>query len=416
MARSSIAWTVDEAGPSESYAERMLSRLLGISVATFEREHWLQKELFRKLTPEERAAAVSDRTHPVHVMPLADVKRLLFRRAPQPARWLHDVDCTAYREGKRVSLSSGGDGEVPAEKAWAAFRKKGFSLRMVHPQQYHQASFELCAKLQEYFGFPVGCSAYLTPAGSQGFPPHYDDCEVFVLQLEGSKLWRVYDRPDPSRVPRATTEFTAAQIGEARAELLLEPGDLLYLPRGVVHQAVTPAAEGAGHSLHLTFSTYQRHTWRDLLEHALRTCRARSAPLPQRMPPLALTPLSPSPRAARSAAWRHDARKFGGGLRALGAHRASARPPLLPDDGAAARGLAALRRAPHPASRAARPHARAVEGGAARLGHRRVGHAVPQGLAPAFRRARARRRRPRRAVPAVLDRRAAGRAERQQQA
>ena len=49
------------------------------------------------------------------------------------------------------------------------------------------------------------------------------------------------------------------------AEIDLAPGDVLYFPRGTVHQAM---AQDASHSLHLTFSTYQRHTWRDLLEAA----------------------------------------------------------------------------------------------------------------------------------------------------
>ena len=33
---------------------------------------------------------------------------------------------------------------------------------------------------------------YLTPAGSQGFSPHYDDIEAFVMQLEGKKKWKLY--------------------------------------------------------------------------------------------------------------------------------------------------------------------------------------------------------------------------------
>lgn len=33
---------------------------------------------------------------------------------------------------------------------------------------------------------------YLTPAGSQGFSPHYDDIEAFILQLEGRKRWKLY--------------------------------------------------------------------------------------------------------------------------------------------------------------------------------------------------------------------------------
>ena len=35
--------------------------------------------------------------------------------------------------------------------------------------------------------------SYLTPAGSQGFAPHYDDIEAFVVQLEGKKHWRLYN-------------------------------------------------------------------------------------------------------------------------------------------------------------------------------------------------------------------------------
>ena len=62
-------------------------------------------------------------------------------------------------------------------------------LRLTIAPRRYQASYELCSCLQEHFGFPVGCSAYLTPASAQGFPPHYDDVEVFVLQLQGSKRW-----------------------------------------------------------------------------------------------------------------------------------------------------------------------------------------------------------------------------------
>ena len=40
--------------------------------------------------------------------------------------------------------------------------------------------------------YAVLSPSYLTPAGSQGFAPHYDDIEAFVLQLEGRKEWKLY--------------------------------------------------------------------------------------------------------------------------------------------------------------------------------------------------------------------------------
>lgn len=49
--------------------------------------------------------------------------------------------------------------------------------------------------MTQYMGIVVVvvylCS-YLTPAGSQGFAPHYDDIEAFVMQLEGKKKWKLY--------------------------------------------------------------------------------------------------------------------------------------------------------------------------------------------------------------------------------
>ncbi|MGH0148075.1 UNVERIFIED_CONTAM: hypothetical protein FKN15_020428 [Acipenser sinensis] len=44
-----------------------------------------------------------------------------------------------------------------------------------------------------YIGYTDTAERYLTPADTQGFAPHYDDIEAFVVQLEGKKHWRVYN-------------------------------------------------------------------------------------------------------------------------------------------------------------------------------------------------------------------------------
>ena len=122
----------------------------------------------------------------------------------------------------------------------------------MHPQQWHQPCFELCSCLQEHFGFPVGCSAYLTPPNTQGFPPHYDDVEIIVLQVEGTKRWRLYERPDAATAPspRVTTEFTQAQLGTPTAEIVLalefvHRHDVIYRdlkPENVLLSAASAAA------------------------------------------------------------------------------------------------------------------------------------------------------------------------------
>ena len=68
-------------------------------------------------------------------------------------------------------------------------------------------------------------------------------------------------------MPRfSSPNFNQSEIGRPILEAVLEPGDVLYMPRGAIHQAV--CLEGA-HSLHLTLSTNQFNTWADLLELAV---------------------------------------------------------------------------------------------------------------------------------------------------
>ncbi|BAL90628.1 hypothetical protein AMIS_54080 [Actinoplanes missouriensis 431] len=100
---------------------------------------------------------------------------------------------------------------------------------------------------------PVQLNAYLTPPGSQGFATHYDTHDVFVLQADGAKRWCVHPPvlPDPlERQPWGgrADEVAATAAGEPALDVVLEPGDALYLPRGWLHSARSLG----GRSLHIT--------------------------------------------------------------------------------------------------------------------------------------------------------------------
>ena len=71
---------------------------------------------------------------------------------------------------------------------------------------------------------------------SKGFQPHWDDHEAFVLQVSGRKLWRIYGRTSEAPLyrdllPDETPPSEVVWSGE------LEAGGLLYIPRGVWHDA-----------------------------------------------------------------------------------------------------------------------------------------------------------------------------------
>ena len=63
------------------------------------------------------------------------------------------------------------------------------TLRLLRPHEHDDSVHSLLSMLESEFGCMVGSNAYLTPKGSQGFAPHYDDVDVFILQLEGVSLF-----------------------------------------------------------------------------------------------------------------------------------------------------------------------------------------------------------------------------------
>lgn len=110
--------------------------------------------------------------------------------------------------------------------------------------------------LGRQFGGPAAANIYCSFDNIQAFATHYDDHEVFAVQCEGEKSWRIYaNRAD---APIGPHEGSQADIDAARGDValdvLMRPGDLLYIPRGQYHDAI--AREGA--SLHVTFSVMPR--------------------------------------------------------------------------------------------------------------------------------------------------------------
>jgi hypothetical protein len=76
-----------------------------------------------------------------------------------------------------------------------------------------------CRRLTAEMGLDVRANVYMTPPGAQGFSRHSDEHEVIVVQIHGSKSWRLFP-----------------QSG-APVPIEMKEGDLLYVPCGLAHEA-----------------------------------------------------------------------------------------------------------------------------------------------------------------------------------
>lgn len=100
-----------------------------------------------------------------------------------------------YVGGERLNFYGDGDESqtmphkgADASQVWEHFRN-GWSVRILHPQRWCDKLWKVMSLLEDFFYQGIGCNAYLTPAASQGFAPHWDDIDAFIVQLEGRKRW-----------------------------------------------------------------------------------------------------------------------------------------------------------------------------------------------------------------------------------
>lgn len=122
----------------------------------------------------------------------------------------------------------------------------------------------------------VQVNAYLSPASSRGLDLHFDHHDVVVVQLDGEKRWRVWDRLDRARHPvRGAPDMalpTFDEVGEPAVDRTLRPGDCLLIPQGCPHAPETVDEE----SVHLTIGLVA-FTRRHLIEQALRRLHGTAA-------------------------------------------------------------------------------------------------------------------------------------------
>ena len=132
------------------------------------------------------------------------------------------------------------------------------------------ATARLVGALQRAMGAPLNANLYETPAGERGLEAHYDDHCVLVLQLAGSKTWRLSGPAPAEWLPPLRSNRTAAPPASNReTDVMLARGDALYVPRGVVHSCVA----GPEGSTHLTLGVEVEPVleWHALLQLLLLT-------------------------------------------------------------------------------------------------------------------------------------------------
>jgi len=208
--------------PEVPALEEASALLGGLSPAAFMKSHWHRKpllvrqalpgiqppvsraELFQLAASEEVESRLVRRSGPQ-----ADADWTL-RRGPIPRRSLPKIDAGGW-----TVLVQGLNLHVPAAA-----------------ELLHRFRFVPQARLDDLM------ISWASEGGGVG--PHFDSYDVFLIQVQGKRRWRIGRMKDAELRPDLPVKIIANFRHEQ--EWVLEPGDMLYLPPGWAHDG--DAVEG----------------------------------------------------------------------------------------------------------------------------------------------------------------------------
>ncbi len=216
-----------------------LPLLGGLSPQTFMRRHWQKKPLLiRQAVPG--------------VLPVVS-RAQLFELAARG-----DVESRlVVRDAGHWSLRSG---PLP-RRALPALKQKGWTLLVQGLDLHVAAAHELLTRFRFVPDARLDDVMVSYASDGGGVGPHVDSYDVFLLQVQGHRRWRIGRNVAPELDPHAPLKVLKRFVPEH--EWLLEPGDMLYLPPQWAHDGV---AEGECMTCSIGFQAPRRE---DLAQQVL---------------------------------------------------------------------------------------------------------------------------------------------------
>jgi hypothetical protein len=228
-----------------------LARCVACPALVFAEEHWGRAPRLSRAA--ELPAAFTD------LLDAASVDELVSRRGLRTP-FLRMAKDGAVRPAASFTRG-GGAGAAIADQAAddkvLAALADGSTLVLQGLHRTWPPLVDFSARLADELGHPVQVNAYITPPQNQGFAPHHDVHDVFVLQVSGRKHWTIHAPVVADPLGNQPFDAFKSEIAERVAEeplidTVLEPGDALYLPRGTVHSALALGET----SIHLTVGVH----------------------------------------------------------------------------------------------------------------------------------------------------------------
>ena len=171
-----------------------------------------------------------------------------------------------HQQGKEIAMSHWSrNGLVNVDHICKLFNQ-GATFIINGGHRFFPQLDHFCQTVEQQLYYHVQANIYVTPEQSSGFDTHYDDHDVFIMQLAGSKNWRIYKSVIDLPTKSQKHQWGKFDPGTPLLEFDLEQGDMFYIPRGFMHDA--SASDQL--SIHITFGLHPNYLY-DLVDEFARS-------------------------------------------------------------------------------------------------------------------------------------------------
>lgn len=142
----------------------------------------------------------------------------------------------------------------PLYQRYEKLMQHGATIALYGMQHIFPSLNQLTAQLSSEINAEVEAHLFLSQKDSQGLAAHYDCVDIFVLQISGSKNWKVSEQQaiNPIKDAGIALDYNPEQ---PCLDIEMTPGDVLYMPRGTFHYAVAASQQSLHLPLPVCFAT-----------------------------------------------------------------------------------------------------------------------------------------------------------------
>ncbi len=140
--------------------------------------------------------------------------------------------------------------DIANAKTWL---EKGATLVINSVNQIDPVVGRFSSLIGRELNTQIHTNCYASYTSKQGFDTHFDEHDVFIIQVEGSKMWAVFEPTIQHPLHIQSLDKGNPPQSDPYVEYELKKGDVLYIPRGHWHHAVAVTP-----SVHLTVGPQSR--------------------------------------------------------------------------------------------------------------------------------------------------------------